>query len=168
MSAETRQVAKDSQHMAELTAAAMFASDAATRGLNMEVTHVAEGTATLSMLIKPNMLNGHKTCHGGYLFTLADSAFAFACNSRNHVTVAAGCSIEFLSPGREGDVITATATEQSLNGRTGIYDARLTNQHGQVIALFRGKSHRLNAEVVHGLVLQENAVPNELVHSHPS
>nr|WP_245936851.1 hydroxyphenylacetyl-CoA thioesterase PaaI [Undibacterium pigrum] len=146
--------------MAELTAAAMFASDAATRGLNMQITHVAEGTATLSMLIRHDMLNGHKTCHGGYLFTLADSAFAFACNSRNQVTVAAGCSIEYLSPGREGDLITATATEQSLTGRTGIYDARLINQHGQLIALFRGKSHKLNAEVVPGLVLQENAIPD--------
>ncbi len=156
----SKQFAKDSQHMAELTAAAMYASDAATRGLDMQIVYVAEGTATLSMLIRPDMLNGHKTCHGGYLFTLADSAFAFACNSRNHVTVAAGCSIEFLSPGREGDVITATATEQSLTGRTGIYDARLTNQHGQLIALFRGKSHKLNTEVVPGLVLQENAIPD--------
>ncbi|MFZ6873061.1 hydroxyphenylacetyl-CoA thioesterase PaaI [Undibacterium sp. Di27W] len=160
MSTATTQFVKDSQDMAELTAAAMFASDAATRGLDMQIVHVAEGTATLSMLIRPDMLNGHKTCHGGYLFTLADSAFAFACNSRNQVTVAAGCSIEFLSPGREGDVITATATEQSLTGRTGIYDTRLTNQHGQLIALFRGKSHKLNAEVVPGLVLQGNAIPN--------
>ncbi|MFZ6759691.1 hydroxyphenylacetyl-CoA thioesterase PaaI [Undibacterium sp. Ji50W] len=155
----SKQVANDHQHMAELTAAAMFASDAATRGLDMQIVHVAEGTATLSMRIRPAMLNGHQTCHGGYLFTLADSAFAFACNSRNQVTVAAGCSIEYLLPGREADVITATVTEQSLTGRTGIYDARLTNQHGQLIALFRGKSHKLNAEVVPGLVLRENAVP---------
>jgi len=160
MSKEITQFAKDSQHMAELTATAMFASDAATRGLDMQIVRVAEGAATLSMLIRPDMLNGHKTCHGGYLFTLADSAFAFACNSRNQVTVAAGCSIEFLSPGREGDVITATAAEQSLTGRTGIYDARLTNQHGQLIALFRGKSHKLNAEVIPGLVLQEEAISN--------
>ena len=148
------QVAKSSQEMAELTAAAMFASDAASRGLDMQILQVAEGMATLCMRIKATMLNGHQTCHGGYLFTLADSAFAFACNSRNQVTVAAGCSIEFLAPGREGDVIKATATEQSLAGRTGIYDARLVNQHGQVIALFRGKSHKLNGEVVPGLTLQ--------------
>lgn len=149
----TSKVARNSQEMAELTAAAMFASDVASRGLDMQIQHVAEGMATLSMRIKPSMLNGHQTCHGGYLFTLADSAFAFACNSRNQVTVAAGCSIEFLLPGREGDVITVTATEQSLSGRTGIYDARLINQHGQLIALFRGKSHKLNGEVVPGLTL---------------
>lgn len=150
-------VAKDSQQLAEMTAAAMFASDAASRGLDMQILSVAEGRATLSMCVRPFMLNGHQTCHGGYLFTLADSAFAFACNSRNKATVAAGCSIEFLAPGREGDVITATATEQSLTGRTGIYDARLTNQNGQVIALFRGKSHQLNGEVVSGLILQQAA-----------
>jgi acyl-CoA thioesterase len=146
---------ENSQQMAELTAAAMFASDATTQGLKMQILEVGEGTATLSMLIRPDMLNGHKTCHGGYLFTLADSAFAFACNSRNQVTVAAGCSIEYLAPGREGDLVTATVTEQSLSGRTGVYDARLTNQHGLLIALFRGKSHRLNAEVVPGLKLKE-------------
>lgn len=157
MNSIVKQIAKDAQEMAELTSAAMLAGDAASRGLDMQIQSIAEGAATLTMRIKPSMLNGHQTCHGGYLFMLADSAFAFACNSRNQATVAAGCSIDFLAPGRENDVITATATEQSLLGRTGIYDACLTNQHGQVIALFRGRSHKLNAQVVPGLVLQEGS-----------
>jgi acyl-CoA thioesterase len=94
------------------------------------------------------MLNGHATCHGGFIFTLADSAFAFACNSHNHVTVGAGCSIDYLSPGREGDVLTASATEQTLAGKSGIYDVNVRNQDGRTIALFRGKSHRVSGEVI--------------------
>jgi acyl-CoA thioesterase len=89
------------------------------------------------------MVNGHKICHGGMVFTLADSAFAFACNSRNVPTVASGCSIEFLAPAREGDVLIAEAIEITLAGKTGIYDAIVRNQTGAIIATFRGRSHRL-------------------------
>jgi acyl-CoA thioesterase len=94
------------------------------------------------------MLNGHGTCHGGYIFTLADSAFAYACNSYNLTTVAAGCTIDYLAPGREGDVLTAIAQERSASGRTGVYDIEVINQRGEKIALFRGKSYRIKGHVI--------------------
>jgi acyl-CoA thioesterase len=96
----------------------------------------------------PLHLNGHQICHGGFIFTLADSTFAFACNSYNKNTVAAGCSIEFLKPGHEGDVLTCEGVEQTLSGRHGIYDMKVTNQRGQVIALFRGKSAQIQGTVI--------------------
>jgi acyl-CoA thioesterase len=102
----------------------------------------------MSMTVRADMLNGHKTCHGGFIFALADSTFAFACNSRNLATVASGCSIDYLAPGFEGDVLTATAAEYSLAGRTGVYDVHVTNQHGKPIAIFRGRSYRINGQVV--------------------
>ncbi|MDE2427291.1 MAG: hydroxyphenylacetyl-CoA thioesterase PaaI [Burkholderiales bacterium] len=138
----------DPQKLAAACAEAMYANDAATRGLGMEIVAVAPGEATLRMRVRKDMLNGHQTCHGGFLFALADSAFAFACNSRNHATVAAGCSIEYLAPGREGDLITAIAREQVLSGRTGIYDVELRNQDGHQIAMFRGKSHKIKGEII--------------------
>jgi len=97
------------------------------------------------------MVNGHAICHGGFIFTLADSAFAFACNSYNFNTVAQGCSIEYLAPARESDVLTAAAQERSLSGRTGVYDIEVTNQRGETIALFRGKSYRIKGHIVEGL-----------------
>ena len=110
------------------------------------------GTAELSMPVRPDMLNGHQTCHGGFIFALADSAFAFACNSHNRNTVASGCSIDYLAPGREGDVLTAHAVEQSRAGRLGLYDIIVTNQDGVRIALFRGKSYQISGEVISGAV----------------
>ena len=100
------------------------------------------------MTVRADMLNGHAICHGGFIFTLADSAFAFACNSYNLTTVASGCTIDFLAPAREGDVLTAVAHERSVSGRTGVYDIEVTNQHGETIALFRGKSYRIKGHVV--------------------
>ena len=144
----TNLIHANAQQLAEAAAAAMFANDAATRGLGMQISSVSEGHATLTMRVRSDMLNGHLTCHGGFLFALADSAFAFACNSRNHATVAAGCSIEYLAPGREGDLLTAVASEQTLVGRTGIYDVKVSNQDGHLIAIFRGKSHRIKGEVI--------------------
>ena len=94
------------------------------------------------------MIQGHGSCHGGYLFTLADSAFAFACNSYNKATVASGCSIEYMLGAREGDLLTANAVEQSRGNRTGVYDITVTNQNGHVIALFRGKSYQVRGEVI--------------------
>ncbi|MRW94743.1 hydroxyphenylacetyl-CoA thioesterase PaaI [Duganella sp. FT80W] len=126
----------------------MFARDPASQGLGMTLDAIAPGYARMSMPVRDDMLNGHQTCHGGFIFSLADSAFAFACNSRNHATVGAGCSIDYLSPGRAGDLLTATAVEQSLSGKTGIYDITVCNQHGRTIALFRGKSHRISGEVL--------------------
>ena len=100
------------------------------------------------MTVRGDMLNGHAICHGGFIFTLADSAFAYACNSYNLVTVASGCAIDFLAPAREGDVLTARAAERSAAGRTGVYDIDVVNQRGETIALFRGKSYRIKGHVV--------------------
>jgi acyl-CoA thioesterase len=113
----------------------------------MQVTAIAPGRATLTMPIREDMLNGHAICHGGFIATLADSAFAYACNSHNFNTVGAGCSIDYLSPGREGELLTAQAQEQALSGKTGVYDIVVTNEEGRKVALFRGKSHRVNGMV---------------------
>lgn len=136
------------QALAEATAASMFARDAATHALGMEIIKVGPGYARMAMKVRPDMLNGHQTCHGGFIFALADSAFAFACNSYNANTVAAGCAIEYLAPGRAGDVLTAESVEQARQGKTGVYDVTVTNQDGVRIALFRGKSHQVKGEVI--------------------
>jgi acyl-CoA thioesterase len=101
----------------------------------------------MRMRVRDDMLNGHGTCHGGYIFMLADSAFAFACNSHNFNTVGAGCTIDYLAPGRAGDVLVAEAVEQALAGKTGVYDVVVTDQDGRKVALFRGKSHRVAGHV---------------------
>ena len=129
-------------------AAHMFAADGASRGLGMRITRVGVGTATLTMTVRDDMLNGHEICHGGFITTLADSAFAFACNSRNVVTVASGLSVEFLAPAHRGDELTATAAETSRGARTGVYDMVVTNQHGAKIALVRGRSHSMTGRAV--------------------
>jgi acyl-CoA thioesterase len=98
--------------------------------------------------VRADTRNGHDICHGGFIFTLADSAFAYACNSYNLNTVASGCAIDFLAPAREGDVLTAHAHESSASGRTGVYDIEVTHQRGEKIALFRGKSYRIKGHVV--------------------
>ncbi len=138
----------DPQAIAEGAARAMWANDRASKGLGMRIDAVAPGAATLSMPVRTDMLNGHDICHGGFIFALADSAFAFACNSYNFVTVASGCSIDFLAPAREGDVLTASAHERSASGRTGVYDIDVMNQRGERIALFRGKSYRIKGSVM--------------------
>jgi len=117
----------------------------------MTLDAVGPGFATLSMIVRDDMLNGHKTCHGGFIFALADSAFAFGCNAYNKVTVAQGCEITYLAPGRAGDRLTAECREQALAGRSGVYDVSITNQDGTAIALFRGKSRRIQGEIVPGL-----------------
>jgi acyl-CoA thioesterase len=126
----------------------MFESDAASQSLGMRIVRVAPGLAELAMTVRRDMLNGHAICHGGFVFTLADSAFAFACNSYNVTTVASGCSIEILAPAREGDVLTAIARERSVSGRTGVYDIEVANERGEAIALFRGKSYRVKGHIV--------------------
>ena len=137
--------------LAQRVAERMFANDTASRALGMTIARIEPGRATLTMPVRADMLNGHAICHGGFIFTLADSAFAFACNSYNFSTVAQGCSIEYLAPAREGDVLTAVAHERSLSGRTGVYDIEVTNQRGETIALFRGKSYRIKGHVVEDL-----------------
>lgn len=131
------------QALAELAGKTMFERDPASQALGMLLTEIRPGYARMTMPVRADMLNGHQTCHGGYIFMLADSAFAFACNSHNHNTVGAGCTIDYLAPGREGDLLTAEATEQALAGKTGVYDIKVSNQDGRTIALFRGKSHRV-------------------------
>jgi len=140
----------DPQALAELTARVMYANDPASQTLGMRVVAVAPGCARMSMTVRADMLNGHRTCHGGFIFSLADSSFAFACNARNAATVAAGCTIDYLAPAFEGDVLTADASEYSLAGRTGIYDVHVTNQDGKRIAVFRGRSYRIKGQVVDG------------------
>ena len=133
----------DPQQTADHVGRGMLAEDEASRGLGMRVERMGPGTATLSMVVRPEMLNGFKICHGGFISTLADSAFAFACNSYNELTVAAGFTVDFIAPAKEGDVLMAEAKEVGVTGRTGIYDATVRNQRGELIATFRGRSHRL-------------------------
>lgn len=138
----------DPQELAELAGRAMYERDPASQALGVQLDSIAPGRAVMSMIVRADMLNGHQTCHGGFIFSLADSAFAFACNSRNQVTVGSGCTIDYLAPAFEGDRLTATAVEYSLAGRTGIYDVEVTNQKGKRIAVFRGRSHRVRGLVV--------------------
>lgn len=127
----------------------MFAADRASREtMGMDLLECDEGRATMRMTVRELHLNGHSICHGGFIFTLADSTFAFACNSRNRVTVAAGCSIEFLQAAKLGDLLTCVGQEQSLTGRHGIYDMRVTNQREETVAMFRGKSTQIQGTVV--------------------
>ena len=136
------------QETARLSADAMWATDHASQGLGMELVAVGPGTATISMTLTERMCNGFGMAHGGFIFALADSAFAFACNSHNFNTVGAGCTIDYLAPGRPGDVLVAEAVEQALQGKTGVYDVAVTDQDGRTIALFRGKSHRVAGTLV--------------------
>jgi acyl-CoA thioesterase len=126
----------------------MYADDAASRHLAIVISDVGAGTATARMTVTPAMVNGHAICHGGYVFTLADSTFAFACNTYNANTVAQGCAIEYLAPAHEGDLLTAVGRERSRSGRTGVYDIEVRNQRGDTIALFRGKSYRIKGSVL--------------------
>ena len=137
----------DPQALAELAGKTMYERDPASKGLGMTLDEIRPGYARMSMRVRADMLNGHASCHGGFIFTLADSAFAFACNSHNLNTVGAGCTIDYLAPGREGDLLTAEAVEQALAGNTGVYDVTVTNAEGKTIALFRGKSHRVSGMV---------------------
>jgi acyl-CoA thioesterase len=123
--------------LARACAEAMWKEDDASQGLGMEIVDVRCGQATLAMTVQPHMVNGQRLAHGGFIFLLADSAFAFACNSRNERAVAAQCNIAFIKPGRLGDRLVATAREISRNGRSGIYDVRVS-AGDQVIAEFRG------------------------------
>jgi acyl-CoA thioesterase len=127
------------RNAAELWAAALWAGDAASQGLGMVIEAVAPGEARLAMAVEPRMLNGHGTCHGGFIFALADSAFAFACNSRGQATVAQTCTITYLHPVRAGERLVATAKEVALAGRSGLYDVHVTTEAG-VVAEFRGQS----------------------------
>jgi acyl-CoA thioesterase len=143
-----RNAPMSADELARATAAAMFDADVCSRALGLELLEVRPGYARMQMLVRADFLNGHRICHGGLIFTLADSTFAFACNSHNLNTVASGCSIEFLRPVHGGDLLTAEAVEQSLTGRTGIYDIRVTNRANETVAMFRGKSAQIKGTVI--------------------
>tara|TARA_R110002049_G_scaffold44333_5_gene130050 strand:+ start:98785 stop:99183 length:399 start_codon:yes stop_codon:yes gene_type:complete len=125
----------------------MFAQDSASAGLGMTIDQIAPGRAVLSMDVRPDMLNGHGICHGGFIFSLADSAFAFACNSYNQITVAQQNQITYLTPGKSGERLTATATEVSRSGRSGVYDVAVSGSDGRTIALFRGLSRTIQGQL---------------------
>jgi acyl-CoA thioesterase len=136
--------------LARVCADAMWAEDEASRGLGMELIAVEPGHAVLAMTVTERMVNGHKLCHGGFIFTLADSAFAFACNTTNQRTVAQHCAITFLNAARLGDRLVARAVERQRMGRSGIYDITVTREEGFVIAEFRGHSRTIEGEIVPG------------------
>ena len=138
----------DPQTLAERVRDGMFANDQASRGLGMEIVAVGPGYAKITMPVREDMLNGFRICHGGFITTLADSAFAFSCNSYNEQTVASGVSVDFMAPGKPGDLLTAEAKEVFVAGRTGVYDIVVTNQKGDLIAVMRGKSYRLKGRAV--------------------
>lgn len=138
----------DPQTLAERCAQAMWRDDRASQHLEMKLISVKPGQAVLTMPVKETMVNGHKTCHGGYLFTLADSCFAFACNTYNQRTVAQNCTITYMAPAFEGDQLTATGKEISRQGRSGIYDVTITNQKGQAVALFRGLARTIKGSLL--------------------
>ena len=141
----------EAQALADATAEAMFSRDRAAQALGIKIVRVQPGASLLTMTVRSDMVNGHHICHGGMIFTLADTAFAYACNSYNKNTVASACHIDFLAPAKEGETLEAEAVEQSAAGRTGVYDITVRNNHGKTIALFRGKSYRINGEVIAGL-----------------
>jgi len=139
----------DKMALAQQVGETMYANDRATREtVGMDLVSCEPGRARMRMLVQDKHLNGHQTCHGGFIFTLADSTFAFACNSHNHNAVAAACSIEFLKPAQLGDVLSTEGVEQVLSGRHGIYDVKVSNQRGETVALFRGKSAQIPGTVV--------------------
>ena len=140
------------QQVAEAARDAMMRGDRASRMMGIEVVAIGPGSATLTMTVREDMLNGHDICHGGFITTLADSAFAFACNAYNELTVASGFDVNLLAAGKRGDVLTATAREVSKAGRTGVYDIDVRNQHGQQLAAFRGRSYTMKGKpLVEGL-----------------
>ncbi|WP_299501208.1 hydroxyphenylacetyl-CoA thioesterase PaaI [uncultured Roseobacter sp.] len=134
------------QARAEKCAVLMMEKDAASQALGMEIEKIAPGRATLSMTVTKDMLNGHGICHGGFTFALADSAFAFACNTYNQLTVAQQNQITYLKPGQLGERLTATAVEVSRAGRSGIYDVEVTSDNGSCIAQFRGLSRTVKGQ----------------------
>ncbi len=132
------------QQIAERCAALMWADDAAAQGLGIELVEVGPGTARVAMTVRPDMVNGHGFCHGGFIFTVADCAFSYACNSTNQRTVAAGADISFLAPARLGDRLHGLGRVRQQGGRNGIYDIEVSDQSGRTIALFRGRSARIS------------------------
>jgi acyl-CoA thioesterase len=145
--AEPRVSSDAAQSLAERSAEAMYANDRASQGLGMRLIEIRPGFAKLSMVVREDMLNGHSSCHGGFIFSLADSAFAFSCNSHGGTVVAAAASIDFLAPAQGGDELTAVGVERWRSKRSGIYEITVTNQRGESIAFFKGRSHTVREHV---------------------
>lgn len=138
----------DGDALAAKVVEAMYARDAASQAFGMTVEQADAKLVRVSMYVRADMVQAVGTCHGGVIFSLADSAFAFACNRGNETTVAAGCNIEFLRAANEGDQLTAEAIEQARQGRSSVYDICITNQHGDIVALFRGKSRQIGGAII--------------------
>ena len=141
---------RDAQRLAEAVVQALLARDHASEALGIKLLEVRHGYARMQMSVRRNMVNIHGTAHGGMVFTLADTAFGYACNTHNKVAVASNCSIDFLRPAHLGDTLTATAVEQTVIGRNGVYDVRVENNKGELVALFRGKSAQIRGTVTEG------------------
>jgi acyl-CoA thioesterase len=141
----------DAAALARACAEVMWAQDVASRGLGMRLISAEPGRAVLGMTVSDAMVNGHGLCHGGFIFMLADSAFATACNSYNRRAVGHHCAITFLSPARSGDRLLARAIERTRASRSGIYDVTVTSEEGSVIAEFRGHSRMIEGEIIPGL-----------------
>jgi acyl-CoA thioesterase len=138
----------DGQRLAEASAAALLTGDEASRAAGVALTRVAPGEAEVTMTVTGDMVNGHRIGHGGYVFLVADTAFAVACNTYGSVTVAAGCDIDFLAPVQAGDVLTATAVQRSRFGRSGLYDVTVRRGDGTVVAEMRGRSRTVRGQLV--------------------
>jgi acyl-CoA thioesterase len=153
--ADATKSAPSAQQIAEAVGAGMLAKDRASRGLGMALLAIGPGSARLSMTVRGDMLNGFQICHGGFVTLLADSAFAFACNSYNELTVASGLNIDFTAASHEGDLLTASATEVHQSGRMGVYNIEVHNQRAELVASMRGRSYRLKGKPV--VVLDDTA-----------
>lgn len=138
----------EAKALARAVGQAMYARDHASAALGIRVDEIAPGFSRCSMTVRQDMINGHDTCHGGIIFALADSAFAFACNACNRVTVALGADIAFVAPALLGDVLIATATERTRSRKTGVYDVHVTTEDGRDIALFRGNAYETRGTVL--------------------
>jgi acyl-CoA thioesterase len=136
------------QQIAERVRDRMLADDRAARMMGVRIVAVAPGRAVAEMTVREDMLNGHDLCQGGFVAMLADTAFAFACNAYNELTVASGFSVDLIAPGRGGDTLTASCEELSKAGRTGVYDVTVRNQRGERIAVFRGRSYTARGKPV--------------------
>ncbi|MHA7887604.1 hydroxyphenylacetyl-CoA thioesterase PaaI [Roseicyclus sp.] len=134
------------EERARRSAEAMWATDAASQWLGLRLIDIGSGRAVMEMTVQAHHLNGHGICHGGFIFTLADSAFAFACNSHNRIAVAQHNSITYLSPGQPGETLRAEAVEVALTGRSGLTDVTVTGGDGRKVALFRGASRQISGQ----------------------
>ena len=148
MSEASQAAERERQRVAEAVRDEMFSNDTAARSLGMEVDAIGPGTARISMTVRLDMLNGFAICHGGLITTLADTAFAYACNSHNELTVAAGIVVDFIASAHEGERLTADAREVALKGRTGVYDITVTNQDKKTVAVLRGRSYTQKGKTV--------------------